>query len=105
VLKRVSLLAYKIEMPQSLAGVHDFFHVSQLRKCVHDPSHGISYEPIDHPNLTYEELSMQVLDHKEQQLRTKTIILMKILWQNYGVEEATWELEQQMQDKYPHLFE
>jgi len=38
-------------------------------------------------------------------LRTKTIILMKILWQNYGVEEATWELEQQMQDKYPHLFE
>jgi hypothetical protein len=30
VLKRVSPLAYKIEMPPNLEGVHDVFHVSQL---------------------------------------------------------------------------
>jgi hypothetical protein len=40
VLKRVSPLAYKVKIPHSLVGVHD---VSQLRKCVHDPSHVISY--------------------------------------------------------------
>jgi hypothetical protein len=45
-LKRVSPLAYKIEMPPNLAGVHDVFHVSQLRKCVHDPSQVISHEPL-----------------------------------------------------------
>jgi hypothetical protein len=66
----------------------------------------ISYEPFDiQPNLTYEELPMKVLDCKEQQLRIKTIPLVKILWQNHGVEEASWELEQQMWDRYPHLFE
>jgi len=56
VLKRVSPLAYKVELPPNLAGVHDVFHVSQLRKCVHDPSHVINYEPLDiQANLTYEE--------------------------------------------------
>jgi hypothetical protein len=59
VLRRVSPLAYKIELPPNLDGVHDVFHVSQLRKCVHDPLHVISYEPLDiQPNLTYEELSV-----------------------------------------------
>jgi hypothetical protein len=47
VLKRVSHLAYKIEMPPNLASIHDVFHVSQLWKCVHDPSHVISYKPLD----------------------------------------------------------
>jgi len=38
VLKHVSPLAYKIEMPPNLAGVHDVFHVSHLQRCVRDPS-------------------------------------------------------------------
>jgi hypothetical protein len=106
VLKQVSPLAYKIEMPPNLAGVHDVFHVSQLRKCVHDPSQVIRHEPLDiQPSLTYEELPVQILDRKEQQLRTRTIPLVNILWRNHGIEEASWELEQQMRDKYPHLFE
>jgi hypothetical protein len=106
VLKRVSPLAYKIELPPNLEGVHDVFHVSQLRKCVHDPLHVISYEPLDiQPNLTYEELPVQILDRKEQQLRTKTIPLVKVLWRNHAVEEASWELESDMRNRYPHLFE
>jgi hypothetical protein len=106
VVKQVSPLAYKIEMASNLTGVHDVFHVSQLQKCVHDPSQVIRHEPLDiQPNLTYEELPVQILDRKEQQLRTRTIPLVKILWRNHGIEEASWELEQQMRDKYPHLFE
>jgi hypothetical protein len=35
-------------------------------------------------------------------LRTKSIPLVKVLWWNHGVEEASWEL--QMRDRYPHLF-
>jgi ribosomal protein L21E len=106
VVKQISPLAYKIEMPPNLVAVHDVFHVSQLRKCVHYPSQVIRHEPLDiQPNLTYEELPVQFLDHKEQQLRTRTIPLVKILWWNHGIEEASRELEQQMRDKYPHLFE
>jgi hypothetical protein len=43
VLKRVSPLAYKIEMPPNLTSVHDVFHVFQLRKCVREPSQVISH--------------------------------------------------------------
>jgi hypothetical protein len=55
--------------------------------------------------LTYEELPMQVLDCKEQQFRTKTIPLVKILWRNHDIEEALWELEQEMRGRYLHLFD
>lgn len=70
----MSPLGYKVELSPNLVGIYDVFHVSQLQKCLLDPSHVISYKPLDiQANLTYEELSMQVLDRKEQQLRTKTI--------------------------------
>lgn len=77
-----------------------------VAECIHDPSHVISYELLDiQANLTYEELPMQVLDRKEQQLRTKTIPLVKIFWRNHDIEEALWELEQEMRGRYPHLFD
>ena len=34
----VGPVAYRIALPPKLAGVHDVFHVSTLRKYVHDPS-------------------------------------------------------------------
>jgi hypothetical protein len=59
-------------------------------------------EPLDiQLKLTYEEL----LDRKKHQMGTKTIPLVKILWWNHGVEEATRVLEQQMQEWFSHLFE
>jgi hypothetical protein len=68
-----------------------------VQKCFHDPSHVISYKPLDiQANLTYEELPVQVLDRKEQQLRTKTIPLVKVIWRNHGVEEESLELEHEM---------
>ena len=29
-------MAYKVELPERLAGVHNVFHVSHLRKCLHE---------------------------------------------------------------------
>jgi hypothetical protein len=106
VLKQVSSLAYKIGMPPNLASVHNVFHVSQLQRCIHDLFQVISHESLDiQPNLTYEELPVRILDRKEHQLRTKSIPHVKVLWRNHGIEQASWELEQQMRDKYPHLIE
>ena len=47
---------------------------------------------------------MQLLDRKVKELRNKQIPLVKILWKNHGVKEATWEVEEEMQRKYPELF-
>ena len=37
-------------------------------------------------------------------LCTKTISLVKVLWKNHTVEEASWEQEDKMKSKYPKLF-
>ena len=85
--------------------IHNVFHVSVLRKYVPDPTHVLEVQPIElKEDLTYEEESVRVLDEKEQVLRTKVILLVKVLWRNHGVEEATWETKKQMIKKYPHLF-
>jgi hypothetical protein len=33
-MQRIGKVAYKLELPPELAGVHPVFHVSQLRKCM-----------------------------------------------------------------------
>ena len=45
-----------------------------------------------------------MLEREMKELRNKKIPLVKILWKNHGLEEAAWELEEEMQKKYPDLF-
>ena len=99
------MVAYRLALPPQLSLVHDVFHVSMLRKYYPDPSHVIQWQEVDVvENATYEEKPIQVLDRKEQVLRNKVIPLVKILWQYHGVEEATWELEASIRERYPDLF-
>jgi hypothetical protein len=37
VLAKLGNVAYRLEMPPSLVGVHNVFHVSQLKKCLKPP--------------------------------------------------------------------
>ncbi|KAM6562829.1 hypothetical protein CsatB_022827 [Cannabis sativa] len=106
ILDRVGSVAYRIALPPSLSGVHNVFHVSQLRKYVSDPSHVLSYETLGlQEDLSYNERPIKILDQKDRILRNKTITLVKVLWRNSVVEEATWELESDMREQYPELFE
>jgi hypothetical protein len=54
--------------------------------------------------MTYEETPMRILDRNDQVLKNKSISLVKVLWNNHLVEEVSWELEESMRNKYPHLF-
>jgi len=60
--------------------------------------------PIDE-NLTYEEEPVAIVDKQVRRLRSKEIVSVKVLWRNHTIEEATWELEKDMRDKYPLLFQ
>ena len=55
-------------------------------------------------DLTYEERPIKILDRKENELRNKKILLVKALWRNFAVEEATWGREEEMRTKYLELF-
>ena len=101
----MGVVAYQLALPTEMSRVHDVFHVSMLRKYVANPSHILTPNQLPfREDLTYIEEPVQVLDQRVQQLRNKTIPLVKILWRNHTIEKATWESEQQMREQYPHLF-
>jgi hypothetical protein len=77
-----------------------------LRKYAPDPNHVVEYEPLPlREDLTYEEQLVKIVDKKEQELRRRTIHYVKVQWSNYFEREATSELEEEMREKYPYLFE
>ncbi|PKI54135.1 hypothetical protein CRG98_025467 [Punica granatum] len=105
ILKRIGKVAYRLALPPKLSLIHNVFHVSMLRKYMPDPSHILSYQPMElNEDLTYNEEPMEISDRKEKVLRTKRILLVKVLWRSHSREEATWELENSMRVKYPYIF-
>ena len=105
ILERIGKVAYRIALSPDLASVHNVFHVSMLKKYVSDPSHILSQEPMEiHEDLTYEEKPIKIIDRQEKILRKKIIPLVKVVWKNQKIEEATWEREDDMRIQHPELF-
>ncbi|XP_059288547.1 uncharacterized protein LOC132041883, partial [Lycium ferocissimum] len=98
-------VAYKLALPPGLSGVHPVFHVSMLKRYHGDGSYIIRWNSIFlDENLSYEEEPAAILYRDVRKLRTKEIASVKVQWKNRPVEEATWETESDMSNKYPHLF-
>ena len=90
VLERVDEVTYRIALPPALSGIHNVFHESMLRKYIPNPSHVLSYEPIQiRDDLSYEEISIEILDRKKQVLRNRTIYWVKVFWKNHLVKETS----------------
>lgn len=106
ILERVGKVAYKLALPPVLAGVHNVFHASMLRKYISDPSHVIEYKQLRfRADLSYDERPVKIVDRKDQQLRKQVIPYVKVQWSNHTEQDATWELESEMRDLYPTLFQ
>lgn len=105
ILDRISSTVYRVALSPALSRIRNVYHISSLRKYVPDPLHVLEYEPITiRENLLYKEQPMQILIRKEQILRNRRLVLVKVLWRNLSVEEATWEREEEMKERYAHLF-
>jgi hypothetical protein len=74
IIERHGEVAYQLELPESLAGVHDVFHVSQLKKCLRVPEEQIPLEE----DLTYEECLVKILETAERFTRSKVIKMCKV---------------------------
>ncbi|KAL0539797.1 hypothetical protein IC582_024016 [Cucumis melo] len=106
ILERIGHVAYRLTLPPSFSAVHDVFHVSMLRRYVADPTHVVDFEPLQiNEDLSYEEQPVEILAREVKMLCHRGISLVKVLWRNHRVEEATWEREEDMRAQYPELFE
>jgi hypothetical protein len=93
IVERKGEVAYQLELPAQLSGVHDEFHVSQLKKCTSKVKiEPIQLEDIKMGNdLTYKEYPAKILDTSERVTRSKIIRMCKVQWSHHTEEEATWE--------------
>jgi hypothetical protein len=79
ILEKCGTVAYKVDLPPSIVGVHDIFHVSQLKKCLKAPVDIVLSEvtPLE-ADLSYPKHPIKVLDQKDRVTRRKTIKFFKI---------------------------
>ena len=76
-----------------------------LKKYTRDSSHMLPYAEIPlQATVTYEERPAEILAQKIYMSHNKETPMVKVHWKKHSVEEATWELELDMYEKYPHLF-
>ncbi|GJT96622.1 putative reverse transcriptase domain-containing protein [Tanacetum coccineum] len=103
--KVVGLVAYRFELPDELNGVHDTFHVSNLMKCLADPTLQVPLDEIRvEAKLNFVEEPVNFLESEFKKLRRSRIAIVNVRWNSKRGPEFMWEREDQMKLKYPHLF-
>jgi hypothetical protein len=105
IFRRVREMAYQLELPDNLSDVHNVFHVSQLKKCLHVPEEQLPMEELSvKGDLTYTEYPIKILDTLTRVTRNKVIKMCKVQWSHHGKDEATCEREKELRIDFPHLF-
>nr|XP_043619760.1 uncharacterized protein LOC122591564 [Erigeron canadensis] len=103
--ERVGAVAYRLKLPQELSNVHDVFHVSDLKKCLADEA---TYVPLNEirvdSNLSFKEEPVEIMDREVKKLKRHKYTVVKVHWNSRRGPKFTWEREDQMKLKYPHLF-
>jgi hypothetical protein len=97
-------LSYQVELPSKLSGVHNVFHVTQLKRCLKPPIDVITEDTIPlEPDLTYKAYPTKILDQQDRVTRNKTTRFYKVQWNDHSEDEATWEHEDFLRSNYPNF--
>ncbi|GJZ92395.1 putative reverse transcriptase domain-containing protein [Tanacetum coccineum] len=105
ILKRVSPVAYKLELPEELSNVYSTFHIPNLKKCLSDEFLVIPMKELRlDDKLNFVEEPVEIMDREVKQLRQSRIPIVKVRWNSKRGPKFTWECEDQIRAKYPHLF-
>nr|GEX64418.1 putative reverse transcriptase domain-containing protein [Tanacetum cinerariifolium] len=105
IVERIGLVAYRLRLPQELVGVHDTFYVSNLKKCLADVNLHIPLDEIKvDDKLHFVEEPIEILDCGVKKLKQRWIPIVKVRWNSRRRPKFTWEREDEIKLKYPHLF-
>ncbi|WVZ48642.1 LOW QUALITY PROTEIN: hypothetical protein U9M48_000063 [Paspalum notatum var. saurae] len=103
IVERKGEVAYKLELPPNLSGIHNVFHVSQLKKWCGRTS--TTLEGLDvREDLTYTEHPVKILETSERVTRNRRVKMCRVQWKHHTEDEATWEREEELRATYPGLF-
>nr|GEW09402.1 putative reverse transcriptase domain-containing protein [Tanacetum cinerariifolium] len=104
-LARFGPVAYQLDLLEELNGVHDTFYVSNLKKCLADPTLQVPLDEIRvDAKLNFIEELVEILEREFKKLKRSRIAIVKVWWNSKRGPEFTWECEGQMKLKYPYLF-
>ncbi|GKE61086.1 hypothetical protein Tco_1511453, partial [Tanacetum coccineum] len=78
ILAKVGTVAYRLELPEQLSRIDD--------------------------KLNFIEEPVEIMDREVKRPKQSRILIMKVRWNSRRGPEFTWEREDQMKKKYPHLF-
>ncbi|GKE95874.1 hypothetical protein Tco_1580729 [Tanacetum coccineum] len=105
ILERISLVAYRLRLPEELNSVHDTFHVSNLKKCLADANLHVPLDEIKvDKTLRFVKEPVEITDQDIKKLKRRKIALLKVRWNSKCGHDFTWEHKDQMRIKYPQLF-
>ncbi|GJU15894.1 putative reverse transcriptase domain-containing protein [Tanacetum coccineum] len=105
IVARVGHVAYTLELPEELKGIHSTFHVSNLKKCLAEGDVVVPMEEIQlDDKLHMIEEPVEIVDKEVKRLKQSRIPIVKVRWNSQRGPEFTWEREDQIKKKYPHLF-
>jgi hypothetical protein len=104
ILARIGPVAYQLAFPANLR-IHNVFHVSFLKKYIHDPTHMIDWNLVQvEPEDEFQVEPVRILDRREITFRNRVVAQVKVQWKHFSSEEATWESEGYLRKSHPIMF-
>nr|GEV35986.1 retrotransposon protein, putative, Ty3-gypsy subclass [Tanacetum cinerariifolium] len=92
IIKRIGTVAYKLELPEKLCGIHNTFYVSILKKCLMDENLVIPLKEIKlDDKLHFIKEPAEIMDREVKQLKQSQIPIFKVRWNSRHGPEYTWE--------------
>nr|GFA72284.1 putative reverse transcriptase domain-containing protein [Tanacetum cinerariifolium] len=90
ILSRIGPVAYKLDLPRELHGIHNTFHVSKLKKCLADEELVIPLDKVKiDDKLHFIEEPVEILDREVKQLKQSRIPIVKVRWNSKRGPEYT----------------
>ncbi|GJV46721.1 putative reverse transcriptase domain-containing protein [Tanacetum coccineum] len=94
IIEKVGPVAYQLDLSGELNGVHDTFHVSNLKKCLADPTLQVPLDEIRvDAKLNFVEEPVEILKREFKKLKRSRIVIVKVRWNSKRGLEFTWERE------------
>ncbi|GJZ40143.1 hypothetical protein Tco_0586706 [Tanacetum coccineum] len=90
ILERIGPIAYRLRLPEELSGVHDTFHVSNLKRYLADASLHVPLDEIKvDKTLRFVEEPVEIMDREVKSLKCSRISLVKVHWNSKRGPEFT----------------